>query len=143
MAVDRPTLQDADLLLKLFQEFEGDAMYASRQWLLHEMKATTIEEFRELYPENSAENRHFFRVYRFFEMTGTLYKNGLVHPDLLFDIWYVNQFYHACYPIIMSIRSHGDKHVAENFEFLAMAELDWIAKAKGPDIVPDLPYRRK
>ncbi|KEO83673.1 DUF4760 domain-containing protein [Tumebacillus flagellatus] len=143
MAVDRPMLQDADLLLKLYQEFESDAMYASRQWLLHEMKAASIEEFRELYPETSPENRHFYRVYRFFEMTGTLFKNGLVHPDLLFDVWYINQFYLACYPIIQSIRAHGDKHVAENFEYLAMAELDWIEKTKGPDIVPDLPYRRR
>lgn len=143
VAVERPTLQDAELLLKLFQEFESETMYASRQWLLHKMQVTTYEEFHRLYPPQSEENRHFYRVYKFFEMAGTLFKNGLLHPDLVFDIWYVNEFYRACYPIIESIRSHGDKHVAENFEYLAMAELDWIEKAKGPDVVPDLPYRRK
>jgi hypothetical protein len=135
-----PNYQDAGILLQLFDRFELEEMHAARNFVLHELEVATIDAFNDMYSPHCQESRYFHKVYRFFEMVGTLYKNKLVHPDLLFDVWYINDYYNKLYPIFDSWRKKGDAHIAENFEYLAFAELEWIASAKGEKVVPDLPY---
>ncbi|MFC4766484.1 DUF4760 domain-containing protein [Effusibacillus consociatus] len=136
----KPTYQDADMMFKLYQHFESERMRAARKWFSAEFKAATYEQFSDKYPRGTEGFDHFVTLYGFFEMIGTFYKNGLVHPDLIFDMWYINGFYSRFHPIFEGWRKQGDKHVAENFELLALAELDWIGRNKGEQYIPDLPY---
>ncbi len=138
-----PTYQDADILLKLYEQFESDRLRAAKKWFSTEMNAESYEEFQERFPRGSEGFTHFITLYGFFEMVGVLYKNKLVHPDLLFDMWYVNGIYSKLYPVIHGWRQHGDVHVAENFERLALAELEWIGRVKGDQYVPEFPYSNK
>ncbi len=136
-----PTYQDADIILKLYQEFESDRLRAAKEWFAYELDASsTYQQFMERFPRGSEGYRKFIALYGFFEMVGTLYKNGLVHPDLLFDMWYINGIYSKLFPIFDGWRKLGDAHIAENFELLALAELEWIGRVKGEQYVPDLPY---
>jgi hypothetical protein len=135
-----PTYQDADIILKLYEQFESDRLRAAKRWFAEELDIESYEEFVERFPRGSEGFSHFMTLYGFFEMVGVLYKNGLVHPDLLFDMWFINGFYSKLYPIIDGIRREGDVHVAENFERLAMAELEWIGRVKGEQYVPKFPY---
>jgi hypothetical protein len=119
----------------------------------HFMKAIHPETFWERFPRGSEGFSHFVIVKDSLSATpceaswiklpphrGVLHKNGLIHPDLLFDMWFINGFYGPMYPIIAHWRAQGDIHVAENFERLAAAGLEWIRKHKGAEYVPQVPY---
>ena len=137
---NNPNYQDAEILLQLFERFESEEMYAARHFVLHDLEVETIDAFHDKYTPQSRESCYFHKIYRFFEMVGVLHKNKLVHPDLMFDVWYINAFYSKLHPIFYSWRRKGDAHIAENFEHLAFAELEWIERTKGKSAVPDLPY---
>ncbi|MGE5703604.1 MAG: transposase [Clostridia bacterium] len=138
-----PTFQDAEVILRLYDQYESDRLRQARIWFDRELGDTDYESFRQRFPQGSDGLLQFRTLYGFFEMVGVLYKNGLVHPDLLFDMWYINGFYARLYPVIEGIRGEGDIHVAENFERLALAELTWIGKEKGEAYVPAVPYADK
>lgn len=138
-----PTYQDADMILKLYEQYESEQLRAAKAWFSVELgQQETIhpETFWQRFPRGSEGFSHFVTLYGFFEMVGVLHKNGLIHPDLLFDMWFINGFYGPMYPIIAHWRAQGDIHVAENFERLAAAELEWIRKHKGAEYVPQVPY---
>jgi hypothetical protein len=137
-----PTCQDAEIILKLYEQFESDRMRAAKRWFADELHMESYEDFVERFPRGSEGFAHFMTLYGFFEMVGVLYKNRLVHPDLLFDMWFINGFFSKLYPIIEGIRREGDVHVAENFERLALAELEWIGRVKGEQYVPKFPYAK-
>lgn len=138
-----PTYQDADIILKLYQQYESERMQEAKKWFSHTIanKEWSYDTFIGRYPRGSEEFARFVTLYGFFEMIGVLHKNGLVHPDLLFDMWYINGFYVPMYPIIAEWRAEGDIHIAENFERLAAAELAWIREHKGEEYVPQVPYK--
>lgn len=136
-----PTYQDAEIILRLYDTYESDRLREVKKWFSQELDATTYEEFIATYPRGSEGFQHLTTLYGFFEMIGTLYKNHLVHPDLLFDMWYINGVYSKLYPILDGWRKQGDSHIAENFEVLARAELEWIGRVKGEKYVPKVPYR--
>ncbi len=138
-----PTYQDAEIILRLYEQFESERLRESKRWFLRELDTGTYEAFIERFPRGSEGFAHFTALYGFFEMVGVLHKNGLVHPDLLFDMWYINGYFDRLYPIIAGIRGEGDMHVAENFERLARAELEWIERAKGAEHVPAVCYDTK
>lgn len=137
-----PTYQDADIVLKLYDQFESDRLREAKRWFSSTFlgEPWTYESFMRLHPRGSEGFRQFVTLYGFFEMVGVLHKNGLVHPDLLFDMWFINGYFIPLYPIIEGWRAEGDIHVAENFERLARAELAWIAEKKGAQYVPEVPY---
>ena len=137
-----PTYQDAEMILKLYEQFESERLRAAKAWFGRELSSETInpEAFWMRFPKGSEGFTHFVALYGFFEMVGVLHKNGLIHPDLLFDMWFINGFYQKMYPIIADWRAQGDIHIAENFERLAIAELDWIRRHKGAEYVPQVSY---
>jgi hypothetical protein len=138
-----PTYQDAEIILKLYDQYESDRLRAARKWFSTEWKAASYDEFVAQFPKGSDGFGQFVTLYGFFEMVGVLHKNRLVHPDLLFDMWYINGFFSKMYPIIDGWRKLGDAHIAENFELLALAELEWIGRVKGKEYVPDVPYANR
>lgn len=135
-----PTYQDADIILRLYEMFESERLREAKRWFVGELAATGYEEFIALHPRGSEGFQQFITLYGFFEMVGTLYKNRLAHPDLLFDMWFINGYFSKLYPIITGLRQQGDAHIAENFELLALAELEWIGRVKGEEFVPVYPY---
>lgn len=138
-----PTYQDGEMILKLYDQYESERMRAAKAWFAQELngpEGVSPAEFWEKFPRGSEGFTHFVTLYGFFEMVGVLHKNGLIHPDLLFDMWYINGFYDKMYPVIADWRSQGDIHIAENFERLAIAERDWIGKNKGAAYVPQVSY---
>lgn len=137
-----PTFQDAEIILRLYDQYESERIRSARRWLSQEVMDGTYEQFLEKFPAGSDGYMNFQTLYGFFEMVGVLFKNRLVHPDLLFDMWYINGIFSKLYPIITGIREGGDVHVAENFESLALAELEWIGRVKGAEYVPSLPYAK-
>lgn len=136
-----PTYQDAEIILRLYDTYESDRLRGAKKWFSQDLNATTYEEFISVNPRGSEGFQHLITLYGFFEMIGTLYKNHLVHPDLLFDMWYINGVYSKLFPIIDGWRKQGDAHIAENFELLARAELEWISRVKGEEFVPKVAYR--
>jgi hypothetical protein len=138
-----PTYQDAEIILKLYEQYESDRLRAAKKWFSTELNTESYEEFEERFPRGSEGFTHFIALYGFFEMVGVLFKNKLVHPDLLFDMWYINGLYSKMYPVVAGWRKHGDVHIAENFERLALAELEWIRRVKGEQYVPAFPYANK
>lgn len=138
-----PTYQDADIILRLYEQYESERIRGARKWFANELTATSYTEFVEQNPHGSEGFQQLITLYGFFEMVGTLFKNNLVHPDLLFDMWYINGFYSKLFPILDGWRKQGDSHIAENFELLALSELEWIGRVKGQDDVPSVPYAKK
>lgn len=137
-----PTYQDAEMILKLYDQYESERLRAAKAWFVKELSddALSPDAFSARFPKGSDGFTHFVALYGFFEMVGVLHKNGLIHPDLLFDMWFINGFYQKMYPIIAKWRGEGDRHIAENFERLALAELGWIRVNKGAEYVPQVPY---
>lgn len=137
-----PTYQDAEMILKLYDQYESERLRAAKAWFVQELADDRLSPaaFWTRFPKGSDGFTQFVALYGFFEMIGVLHKNGLIHPDLLFDMWFINGFYQKMYPIIADWRGQGDRHVAENFERLALAELEWIRENKGAQYVPQVPY---
>lgn len=80
------------------------------------------------YPPGTSEHTAILQLMRWMETIGTLYRNGLVHEDLLFDWLGVTGTWEKVKPIALSIREHSSPSMWENFEYMAEQQKDWKPK---------------
>ena len=71
------------------------------------------------------EHRALLQLMRWMETIGTLYRNGLVSEDLLFDWLDIAGPWGKVKPIAVAMREHTNPALWENFEFMAERQRDW------------------
>lgn len=81
----KPTPNDADLLLRLYEIRRDPELRRARKWFLTEFEPTTWAAIKAIYLSHSDQDRWFRQTISYWEMVATLVNRGLIHPDLFFD----------------------------------------------------------
>ena len=115
----------ANIIIELYKIF--DSHRDSTLWVLDELDVESYEEFQQKYKGHTAERLHFTDVCSFFELSGVFMNQGLLDPDLYFDIFNPGPFWHKVKPIVEGMR---DKRpfIYKNFEDLNDKRSKWTKK---------------
>ena len=81
----KPTHDDAELLLHLYEMRREPELRRARKWMMSEFKATTWADIKSRYLSNVDEDRWFRMTTSYWEMVGALVNRGVLHPELFFD----------------------------------------------------------
>ena len=81
----KPTAQDAELLLHLYEVRRDPELRRARQWFLTDFKASDWAEIKARYLTHDDEDRWFRMTTSYWEMVGTLVNRGALHAELFFD----------------------------------------------------------
>jgi hypothetical protein len=78
----RPTYQDAQLLLSLYELRRETKFRQARQWFLSSFLPQTAEEFLSTCPSGSEQETFFRMVYSYWEMAASLVTAGILNEEL-------------------------------------------------------------
>ncbi len=81
----KPTNDDAELLLDLYDIRRDPELRRARAWLLAEFKPTTWADLKSRYLSHVEEDRWYRMVTSYWEMVGSIVNRGLLDPGLFFD----------------------------------------------------------
>ena len=81
----KPTPDDAELLMHLYEIRRDPELRRARQWFLTEFKATTWSEIKTGYLKFGDEDRWFRMTTSYWEMVGSMVNREVLHPELFFD----------------------------------------------------------
>jgi len=81
----KPTPDDAELLLRLYEIRRDPELRRARQWFLTDFKPASWMEIKLRYLTHSDEDRYFRMTTSYWEMVGTLVNRGVLHEELFFD----------------------------------------------------------
>jgi hypothetical protein len=81
----KPTHDDAELLLHLYEMRREPELRRARKWMMSEFKATTWADIKSRYLSNVDEDRWFRMTTSYWEMLATIVNRGALHAELFFD----------------------------------------------------------
>ena len=81
----KPTSQDAELILRLYELRRDTEMRRARAFMISEFNASTWEEIRPHYLTGNELDRHFRMATSYWEMVSAFVNRGLIDEDLFFD----------------------------------------------------------
>jgi hypothetical protein len=118
----KPSREDAEIILKLAElsALMNTQAGAELIWL-PDFDAGK-------YPPGTHEHTGILQLMRWMETIGTLYRNGLVNEDLLFDWLGITGTWDKVKPIALAIREHTVPSMWENFEYMAERQREWKPK---------------
>jgi hypothetical protein len=117
----RPTRDDAHLMLELANWYTASEVAEAANWIRSEEFVSTHKNFESQYPDGSQGRLHVNKFLGYHETLGTLWKNGLISEELLFDWTWVSGAWDLVKDIAVGMRKKaGVAALWENFE--AMAE---------------------
>jgi hypothetical protein len=83
--VGKPTAQDADLIVKLYELRRDPEMRRARAFMISEFNAATWEVVRPHYLTGNELDRQFRMATSYWEMVAAFVNRGLIDEDLFFD----------------------------------------------------------
>ena len=81
----RPTYNDVDLILKLYEMRREARMREARRWFGAHFKVKTMEEFNALCPPGSEPNASYRMLTSYWEMVASFITNGVLNEELFFQ----------------------------------------------------------
>uniref|UniRef100_A0A832HYM4 Uncharacterized protein n=1 Tax=Eiseniibacteriota bacterium TaxID=2212470 RepID=A0A832HYM4_UNCEI len=81
----KPTDDDAELLLRLYEIRRDPELRRARKWFLAEFEPTGWSDIKARYLSHSDEDRWFRQTISYWEMVAAIVNRGLLHPELFFD----------------------------------------------------------
>jgi hypothetical protein len=81
----KPTYNDAQLLLHLYEMRREPELRRARKWMMSEFKATTWADIKSRYLSNVDEDRWFRMTTSYWEMLASIVNRGALHAELFFD----------------------------------------------------------
>ncbi|NUQ33560.1 MAG: hypothetical protein HUU29_01280 [Planctomycetaceae bacterium] len=82
----RPTYDDANLILRLYELRRDERMREARQWFASMFRPiATLEEFNKLCPPGSGQNANFRMVTSYWEMVASFLVSGVLNEELFFQ----------------------------------------------------------
>lgn len=80
---NRPaTYEDANLILRLFEERREEKLRKAREWFVAECKPKSVEQWQAMCPPGSGMNAYFRMVTTYWEMATSFVASGVLHPEL-------------------------------------------------------------
>jgi len=81
----KPTIADAELMLRLYELRRDPELRRARQWFLTSFSAQTWTEIKLRYLSHDDDDRWFRMTTSYWEMVGSLVNRGVLHAELFFD----------------------------------------------------------
>jgi hypothetical protein len=81
----KPTYDDANLILKLYDMRREDRMRRARAWFTSHFKVKTWEDLQRVAPGGSDENASYRMVVTYWDMVGSFITTGVLNRDLFFQ----------------------------------------------------------
>jgi hypothetical protein len=83
--ISRPTYDDANLILRLYEMRRDARMRDARQWYTATFKPKNWEELATLMPPGSPENASFRMVVSYWDMVASFVATGVLNKELFFQ----------------------------------------------------------
>ena len=122
----KPRVEDADLLLRLYELRRDPEMRRGRSFMISEFSASSWDEIRPHYLTGDELDRHFRVVTSYWEMVAAFVNRGLLDEDVFFDthgedivVW------RKVAPIVEGARAHIRPTWLWNLERLARRHQAW------------------
>ena len=81
----KPTYEDAELIMKLYDLRREQRLRAARAWFFAEFSARTVNEAMEKYPPGSDHNAYYRMVGGYWDMAASFVATGILHEELFFQ----------------------------------------------------------
>src|SRR4029453_9100231 len=81
----RPTYDDANLILRLYEMRRDERMRQARAWFTAKCKVKSYDELIKLAPGGSDENASFRMVVAYWDLVGSFIPAGVLNKDLFFQ----------------------------------------------------------
>lgn len=81
----RPTYDDANLILRLYEMRREERMRKARAWFTSHFRVATWEELQKLAPSGSDENASYRMVVTYWDMVASFITSGVLHKELFFQ----------------------------------------------------------
>jgi len=126
----KPSIEQADLILKLYELRREHEMRRARAFMMTEFNAKSWDEVRPHYMTGDELDRHFRMVTTYWEMVASFVNQGILDEDLFFDTQGEGLF---LWTRIHAIVTEGRKHVRPtwlwNLERMARRQQAWRERA--------------
>ncbi len=127
MSRNVPDYEDANLILRLYEERREPKLREAREWFLRDLKAQTAAEFQKRCPPGSDEHRMFRMVSSYWEMVAAIVNSKIIDANLYFQttgehlvVW------ERMRPFVDELREKLKNPIAyRNLERLAEAHYAW------------------
>ena len=128
MTKPRATIDDANLILDLYEARREERLRQARDWFMHEFHARTAEEFERLCPRGSPQNDSFRMVVSYWDMAASMIRSGVLEPVLFFksnrELLFV---WERAREVMTALRvSYRDPQAWHNLEAVALAYKQWL-----------------
>ena len=124
----KPTQTDAEMLLRLAQLQAHLNLSEAFGYIYSDEFPADFAEFRRKYPRGSRSQEAglVHRLLGWYETVGTLYRNGLLNEDLLFDWLAITGAWDRVKGFALGLREEsGEPRLWENFEHMAGRQESW------------------
>ena len=81
----RPTYDDANLILRLYEMRREERLRKARAWFTSQFKVATWDDLQKLAPAGSDENASYRMVVTYWDMVASLITSGVLHKELFFQ----------------------------------------------------------
>ena len=85
MPKGKPTHQQAELMLRLYDLRREARMRQARDWFVQNFAPKTMQEMQHMVPPGSDENAYLRMVTSYWEMVCAYLNHGLIHEELFFE----------------------------------------------------------
>ena len=132
--VIKPTYDDVNLILRLYEERREDKMRTAREWFAQSFKFHTMEEFNRGCPVGSSMNAYARMVLSYWEMVASFVTSGVLNQELFFqsggELLFVWVRVRELIPPMRE--AYKNPNSFQNLETVAKAFIEWM-DARSPD----------
>jgi hypothetical protein len=129
-----PTIDDANLILRLYEMRREEKMRQARAWFVTNFKFKTVAEFQQACPPGSGMNAFARQVITYWDMVGSFLNAGILHEELFFQsgrelllVW------ERVKPVLPEMReTMKDPYYWGNLETAAMRQIE-LLKQRSPE----------
>ena len=122
----KPRIEDADLLLRLYELRRDPEMRRARSYMISEFSAASWDEIRPHYLTGDEVDRHFRMTTSYWEMVAAFVNRGLIDEELFFDTHGEDVvLWRKVAPIVEGARAHIRPTWLWNLERMARRHLAW------------------
>lgn len=126
----KPTYDDAQLILRLYEMRREPRLRQARAWFTASFKPKSFEEFTALCPTGSDENASYRMVTTYWEMVASFITSGVLHRELFFqsgrELLLVWERVRDLVPIVRE--RNADRTALANLEIVAGEFAAWFEK---------------
>ena len=130
----RPTYDDANLILRLYEMRREDRMREARAWFTAHFRPKQWEELTTLVPPGSGENASYRMVISYWDMVASFVVTGVLNQDLFFQSGReLLLVFERMRPVLAGIREgYQDPSYLANLERVGLEYAAYM-KAKNPE----------